>query len=702
MKLNRRLLLLLITLLPFSVLAGKLEKGFQRLYRYDYFQAKEYFEASLKKQTAGAAYGLSMIFSLNNNPFYNLDSARQYILLCDSAFHQLTEKEKTYYQTWDINSPNILSQKELICDKAFQEVSAAASVEKFNVYMRDFHFCTKAKAALELRNTVAFREAKSKNTSAAYKYFMDTYPDAKEVHEAANRYEDCVYEETTANKTISSYENYLKLTPERPYKMQAEKMIYTLSVPHKTIEEYHAFAKKYPANRYAEDAWREIFNIFTKDYDEMVFMNFKTKFPDYPYMDELETDYKMQLAFFLPFSKNKQWGFINESGEEMIKPDYEEVSLFSEGLAAVQKDGKYGYINKAGKVIIPFAYDDAEAFKNNTAIVRKQDKSGLIGRRGEELIPFIYDDLADPSENIYVAVLNEKSGYIARSGKKLTDFIFDFAGDFRDGYAVAGAGEKYGLLNSTGNFIFEPQYEEILFLSNGLLKAKQNDLWGIIDLKGDVITPFIYEAVGDFSNHRAMVVKNKKCGFIDEEGKLVIPISYPFQESYINTAYFRNGYTVLKQKVKSIVLDSSGIKISFPGYEDVGLPSSGLVPVKKNKKWGYADIHGKLKIFCTFDDASYFENGFAKTKEKRLTGVIDESGNIIVPPSYEDVTFKGSFFLVGKEGKFGLISRSGVVMLPAEYDRMEFLSDKIVSAHRDEKLLYINVQNGKIIWKEKD
>jgi len=277
-----------------------------------------------------------------------------------------------------------------------------------------------------------------------------------------------------------------------------------------------------------------------------------------------------------------------------------------------------------------------------------------------------------------------------------------FPGDFRDGHAVAGADEKYGLINNAGTFIVEPQYEEILFLSNGLLKAKQNNLWGIIDLKGEVIAPFVYEAIGEYSDKRALVTRNKKCGFVDEQGKAVIPVTYPFQESYINNAVFRNGYVLLKQKSKSIVLDTAGEKISFPGYEDIGLPSEGLIPVKKNKKWGYAEMNGRIKISCSYDDAVFFENGYAKIKFNKNTGMIDKSGNVVVPFIYDDAVLKEGYFLVTKGEKIGLVSVHGQLILPAEYDRIEFLTDKIISAHQEEKLLYLNLQTAKIIWQEKD
>ena len=58
-----------------------LEKGYESLAEYDYFQAKQKFEKSLKKNTSPAAFGLSQIYGRNDNPFSNLDSAYHYSLL---------------------------------------------------------------------------------------------------------------------------------------------------------------------------------------------------------------------------------------------------------------------------------------------------------------------------------------------------------------------------------------------------------------------------------------------------------------------------------------------------------------------------------------------------------------------------------------------------------------------------------------------
>ncbi len=54
---------------------------------------------------------------------------------------------------------------------------------------------------------------------------------------------------------------------------------------------------------------------------------------------------------------------------QAIAPQYEDAQEFSEGLAAVKKDGKWGYINEQGKVVVPFQYDVAYIFNEGYAVV---------------------------------------------------------------------------------------------------------------------------------------------------------------------------------------------------------------------------------------------------------------------------------------------------------------------------------------------
>ena len=58
---------------------------------------------------------------------------------------------------------------------------------------------------------------------------------------------------------------------------------------------------------------------------------------------------------------------------------------FSEGLAAVQKDGKWGYIDTKGRLVIDYQFDSAAYFSEGLAFVEKNNK-GYIDTNGKMVI----------------------------------------------------------------------------------------------------------------------------------------------------------------------------------------------------------------------------------------------------------------------------------------------------------------------------
>ncbi|MEP6796092.1 MAG: WG repeat-containing protein [Saprospiraceae bacterium] len=61
---------------------------------------------------------------------------------------------------------------------------------------------------------------------------------------------------------------------------------------------------------------------------------------DHPSGSEAESSYMADYE-----SPGSKWGFLNKEGKVVIKPVYDDVGLFSEGLVAVNQKGLWGYIN---------------------------------------------------------------------------------------------------------------------------------------------------------------------------------------------------------------------------------------------------------------------------------------------------------------------------------------------------------------------
>lgn len=99
------------------------------------------------------------------------------------------------------------------------------------------------------------------------------------------------------------------------------------------------------------------------------------------------------------FCKNGRRGYLNRfTGEVVLSSIYSKAWVFSEGLAAVEKEGKLFFIDNKGKVVIDsglevYFNEPSYAFHNGFCVVKHphSGKSGLIDRQGKWALNPEYD-----------------------------------------------------------------------------------------------------------------------------------------------------------------------------------------------------------------------------------------------------------------------------------------------------------------------
>lgn len=64
---------------------------------------------------------------------------------------------------------------------------------------------------------------------------------------------------------------------------------------------------------------------------------------------------------------------------------YEDAKDYHEGLAAIKTKGKFGYIDNSGNIVIKCKYDEASDFIGGKALVKKGSKEFYIDKEGEKL-----------------------------------------------------------------------------------------------------------------------------------------------------------------------------------------------------------------------------------------------------------------------------------------------------------------------------
>src|SRR6056297_575525 len=135
-----------------AVLPGRLEKAYRALSVYNYFKAKDLFYKSLKNDSVAAAYGLSVIYSRDDNPFTQLDSAHKYINVSERNWSGLDEKSRLDYLTLGVDSLSVFNQANAIDSLAFLRAQAKRSLDAWNVFIDRYDNTKFRKRAIDKRN----------------------------------------------------------------------------------------------------------------------------------------------------------------------------------------------------------------------------------------------------------------------------------------------------------------------------------------------------------------------------------------------------------------------------------------------------------------------------------------------------------------------------------------------------------------------
>jgi hypothetical protein len=75
--------------------------------------------------------------------------------------------------------------------------------------------------------------------------------------------------------------------------------------------------------------------------------------------------------------------FVNKEGKRILTLGFDAGSSFSDGLAAVRRNGKWGYVDKRGITIIPPTFAEAGAFRDGIGLVVQNGKVGFVDHKGK-------------------------------------------------------------------------------------------------------------------------------------------------------------------------------------------------------------------------------------------------------------------------------------------------------------------------------
>ena len=703
---KKKLFLSLTLLVAVTLYAGRLDKAFEALDMHDYFRAKELFEKSIKSDAMLSHYGLSIIYSRNNNPFYNLDSAYAHIERSLDAYELIKPKDlKKLIEEENINKDTLYAQRQNVASLALDDARKRLSIASIEYVIQKYPFSSRYDEAIACRDSLAFALTEKQNTWTAYKSFMDTYPRAVQVGEAQKRYERLLYETSTKDRTPEQYYAFASAYPSSPYADEAHDILYDISVPSHTLEEYASFVRLYPDSPYADEAYQAIYHLWFSDFSEKELSTFRAAFPRSPLMSKAESMVNSAagtVKHYPILSKERLYGFVAHDGKVILRPTYDFVDDFSSSVAMVGRGDKISYIDIEGKLLMPFVWEDGMPFKRELAVVIKGDEMAVINKVGGVIIPSGYD-------NIYLdetsPILTERDGvyrFYSRVGKPLYG-EYDRAIPFAFSRAVVGNGDTLSVISPKGERLHSGVYKDIRIISDTLMAIQDSvGLWSLSNMQGEILTKKKYEQMGDFSEGLAPVVLKGKYGYINTAGEEKIAVNMSYSSTPLKEMAFKDGRARTSYRGKYGMIDGTGRRLVPNLFDDITISTQWPVPVQKGGLWGYVSKGGvNIAIRCTYDAVYPFVNERAIVVKKGMWGVINSSGKIVIPLEYSNIEplSSGRMYIVAQSGKMGIVSAEGKVILPIEYERLKEYSDGVLQIFMDGEFLYFDIRTGKYIYK---
>lgn len=376
---------------------------------------------------------------------------------------------------------------------------------------------------------------------------------------------------------------------------------------------------------------------------------------------------------------------VNSKGNILVKTDKPFKHLDS-NLKLYNQANNYGLINNRAKILLNAEFEAIETDTDISVIVSKDNKFALaietddgvwavqdyydnieavyISEQLSEEIKTEFDEDDRSEIKAYIVENNNAYGVIDRLNKQLVPIVYDDVEVQGDLFRVKQNG-KYGLLNHNNQFVIDIEYDDIQ-----PIKVTGN-----------------YDHVDGY-----VLSRNNQQSILDNKGKVFIPPSNIRIVDELDGFYSRG---ILIKEGKYGIYDFENKQyILEPKYEKLIKAFSNdliLVQLDGQKQLVHKNgsvINANLSQYVNVEEG-YDENGLSVKTADNKYGIMSYSGEMIIPAEYDyieanelsdnylSLISRGEeaeiLYTVTTDGLVGVLDNTGQATIPLEYAYVESL-----------------------------
>jgi len=436
--------------------------------------------------------------------------------------------------------------------------------------------------------------------------------------------------------------------------------------------------------------------------------------------------------------KNPYLFYYNQQGHQYCPPRYDRYAGFSGGLCPVRRDSLWGFLDSTGRERIACRYEQVRAFSGGLAAVLSGGAWAFVDTSGTEIFSTSVSksntgDLGNFVEGLCRFRRDKKWGYLDPKGKEKIAPTYYYAGDFCQGVAPVRLSSKFGLIDTAGNYIEKPvRFAWIsAFDANGLAQVRETaeGLVGLLNTRGQLIAPLKYISIDTFFGGCARARDAAGWGLLNVQGKELIPCGLyaglgrvsegiltamprsGSQWTYMDTlnrriihalfttaAPFQGGYALVDEHK---IVGRTGFQKLPMGVEPKFL-AEGIFGMESGRGAFFANARGENLFGRYFEEVRAFQNGIGKVKKGNKWGAVNRRGIALVRPKFNFVhPQRDGNLIVRPPNLFGLVDKTGKVLVAAEYDSIEWMEGNVFKLELGEQVGYLR-RSGKWMWEMKN
>lgn len=237
------------------------------------------------------------------------------------------------------------------------------------------------------------------------------------------------------------------------------------------------------------------------------------------------------FTYISPYNEDLEAVFVSTKGTRLITDDgvveciinenIVQAKAYSEGLVPYQNDkGQWGYLDCfTGKTVLS-GYDDVSSFSDGIAATYKNGKWTLIDENGATVCPTSFDDIKLHSngvyafDNIMIASVDGNYGIYDAKGEQVTEFTAkDMDAYYGGQIAYKDSSGSWGFVSKDGTISISAAYENAKSFSNDLAAVFDGNKWGYINGSGALVIDFQFLEASYFSKEGSAMVSNQQGKF---------------------------------------------------------------------------------------------------------------------------------------------------------------------------------------------